>query len=113
GGGWVWAAAGWGGGREGGEVRWGWRSGSSSSSRRTRRARKTWNGAYHSRSQCVWGTIPTVVGRDSVVDASCSGTCSHHLGRHPGLSVGGRAFTRGAHEDYGAVGPGWGEGERG
>src|SRR5215207_3952418 len=36
--------------------------GRSSSSSRTSRARKTWNGAYHSRSQCVCGTIPTVVG---------------------------------------------------
>src|SRR5258706_5520037 len=40
----------------------GWVSsrGSRSSSRSTSRSRKVWNGEYHSRSQCVCGTIETV-----------------------------------------------------
>src|SRR5581483_1181410 len=38
--------------------------GSSSSKRCTSRSRNAWNGAYHSRSQCVCGTIATVVGCD-------------------------------------------------
>ena len=34
--------------------------GSRSSSSCTSRSRNVWNGAYHSRSQCVWGTMATV-----------------------------------------------------
>src|SRR5690349_12430186 len=36
--------------------------GRSASSSLTRRMRNVWNGAYHSRSQCVCGTIATVIG---------------------------------------------------
>ena len=36
--------------------------GSSASSSLTSRMRNVWNGEYHSRSQCVCGTIATVIG---------------------------------------------------
>src|SRR5260221_14528025 len=44
--------------------------GSSTSSSRTSRSRNVWNGEYHSRSQCVGGTMATRVGMISTLVGS-------------------------------------------
>src|SRR5437762_2197248 len=40
----------------------------------TSRRRNVWNVSYHSRSQCVWGTIATVMGGRSLICSSSSGS---------------------------------------
>ncbi len=60
-----------------------------SSSTSTSRRRKAWNGWYHSRSQCVWGTMATV--RTTAVKAtrgaSPIGGCRHSVCSCGGIST--------------------------
>src|SRR3954464_56392 len=61
--------------------------GNSVSSSFTRRRRKAWNVSYHSRSQCVCGTIATVMGGRLLISSSSHGEIevrsSRLVGRYP------------------------------